>query len=136
MSGLKTQKNDGDVRAFIASVEHERRREDAFTLLDIMQDITGEEASMWGTSMIGFGAYTYTDSKGKENQWFKVGFSPRKQSMSVYIMDGFDRYDELMEKLGKHKTGKACLYINKLADVDTNILRELIAESYQHMSNA
>lgn len=134
MSDLKTQKNDGDVRAFLASVEHERRREDAFTLLDIMEEITGEKPSMWGTSIVGFGAYSYSNTTGKDYQWFAVGFSPRKQSTTVYIMNGFERYDELMSKLGKHKTGKSCLYINKLADVDMDVLRELIRESYQFMN--
>lgn len=134
MSDLKTQKNDGDVRAFLASVEHDRRREDAFTILEIMEEITGEKPSLWGTSIVGFGEYSYSNTTGKNYNWFAVGFSPRKQSMTVYIMDGFDGYDTLMGKLGKHKTGKSCLYINKLDDVDMSVLRELIRESYQFMN--
>jgi hypothetical protein len=134
MSDLKTRKNEGDVRAFIASVENDRRRADAFTLLDLMQDALGEAPALWGDSIIGFGSYHYQYDSGREGDMPLVGFSPRKQNLAVYIMAGFDQYDELLDKLGKHKTGKACLYINKLADVDQDVLIELVKRSAKHMA--
>lgn len=133
MSGIKTQRNDGDVRAFLSSVENKRRREDAFVILDVMTEVTGEVAEMWGASIIGFGRYQYINGSGKTADWMYVGFSPRKQSMTLYIMDGFDEYDSLLGQLGKHKTGKSCLYINKLADVDMDVLKKLVAQSVDHM---
>jgi hypothetical protein len=134
MSDLKTRKNEGDVRAFIASVENDRRRADAFTLLDLMQDALGEAPALWGDSIIGFGSYHYQYDSGREGDMPLVGFSPRKQNLAVYIMAGFDQYDALLDKLGKHKTGKACLYINKLADVDQDVLIELVKRSAKHMA--
>jgi len=133
MSSLKTKRNDTDPRTFIESVEHDKRREDALFLLDFMTRITGETPKMWGGSIIGFGSYHYRYDSGREGDWFLTGFSPRKQNLSVYIMAGFDRYEELMEKLGKHKTGKSCLYINKMEDVDLAVLQELIEESVKYM---
>jgi hypothetical protein len=134
MSDLKTRKNEGDVRAFIASVENDRRRADAFTLLDLMQDALGEAPALWGDSIIGFGSYHYQYDSGREGDMPLVGFSPRKQNLAVYIMAGFDQYDALLDKLGKHKTGKACLYINKLADVDQDVLIELVKRAADHMA--
>ena len=99
-----------------------------------MKTITGEEPKMWGSSIIGFGAYHYKYDSGREGDMPKVGFSPRKQSLTLYIMNGFDRYEELMEKLGKHKTGKSCLYVNKLADIDEGVLKELITLSFHYMN--
>lgn len=133
MSENKTQPTDESVMQFIQSVDHETRREDALTLLEMMTEVTGEEAQMWGTSIVGFGSYHYTYDSGREGDMCIVGFSPRKQRMSVYIMDGFDKYEELLGQLGKHKTGKACLYINKLADVDMDVLKQLVASSVEHM---
>jgi len=133
MSKNKTQPTDESVMQFIQAVDHETRREDALTLLEMMTEVTGEEAQMWGTSIVGFGSYHYTYDSGREGDMCIVGFSPRKQRMSVYIMDGFDKYDELLGQLGKHKTGKACLYINKLADVDMDVLKQLVASSVEHM---
>ena len=133
MSDLKTQLNDGDVVQFLESVENQRRKEDAFEILELMNDVIGEEPKMWGTSIIGYGSYHYKGKSGREGDWFLAGFSPRKQNMSLYIMAGFDEYDDLMSKLGKHKTGKSCLYINKLADVDIDVLKELVAASVKHM---
>lgn len=98
-----------------------------------MRDVTGEPGSMWGTSIVGFGEYSYINTTKVENKWPVTGFSPRVQSLTLYIMDGFEEYDELLSKLGKHKLGKACLYINKLADVDRETLRELIQKSVKHM---
>ena len=129
----KTQKHDGSVEAFLHSVEHKKRREDSFKVLDLMKDVTGEEPSMWGTSIIGFGHYTYKYASGKKGEWFHSGFSPRKQSLTLYIMAGFSDYDDLLSKLGKYKTGKSCLYINKLEDVDLDVLRQLVKASADHM---
>ena len=133
MSALKTQKNDASVEDFLNTVEHQGKREDSFALLEMMKDVIGEEPSMWGSSIIGFGSYHYKYASGRENDWFLAGFSPRKQNLTLYIMSGFDQYDGLLSKLGKHKTGKSCLYINKLADVDQDVLRELIRQSVEHM---
>lgn len=134
MSELKTQQHDGDVEEFIASVENPTRRDDASRLLVAMREVTSEQGAMWGESMIGFGSYDYTYASGRSGTWFAVGFSPRKQNTVVYIMPGFERYDDLTSKLGKHKVGKSCLYINKLADVDMDVLKQLIGETFQLMS--
>lgn len=133
MAENKTRPTDQDVLDFLESVEHKTRREDGLRLLEIMQEETGEDAVMWGSSIVGFGSYHYTYESGREGDMPLVGFSPRKQSMTLYIMPGFDDYDEMLDDLGKHKTGKSCLYVNKLADVDEGVLRRLIKESYEHM---
>jgi len=99
-----------------------------------MTDVTGEEPKMWGDSIVGFGEYTYNYESGRSGQWMATGFAPRAQALTLYIMPGFDRYSELLGKLGKHKTGKSCLYIKKLSDVDRGILRELVDRSFQHMT--
>lgn len=135
MAELKTQKNDGDVNAFLNGVEHDKRRTDSFKVLALMEEVTGEKPKMWGDSIIGFGSYHYKYASGREADWFLTGFSPRKQSLTLYIMSGFDEYDALMAKLGKFKTGKSCLYINKLEDVDEAVLRELVQKSAKHMAD-
>jgi hypothetical protein len=135
MSEIKTKPGDNDPRAFIDSVENARRREDAYTILAMMQDITGEEPVLWGDSIIGFGNWRYRYVSGREGDWFRVGFSPRKANLTLYVLPYFTspedpgEYATLLGRLGKHKTGKSCLYINKLADVDMGALRELIARS-------
>jgi len=134
MSDVKTKKNEASVEGFLKSVENEKRREDSSVVLDLMKEVTGEKPTMWGTSIVGFGSYHYKGASGREGDWMKVGFSPRKQSMTLYIMDGFGSYDSLLEKLGKYKTGKSCLYINKLEDVDQTVLRELVKQSFKSMS--
>ena len=130
MAENKTQKTGASVGEFLASVENKRRREDGFTVLKIMQEITGLEPEMWGPSIIGFGSYHYKYESGREGDIFLTGFSPRKQSMSLYIMDGFDGCEDLLSKLGKHRKGASCLYINKLADVNMDVLRELVQQSF------
>jgi hypothetical protein len=130
---MKTVKNEKSVTDFLNSVEHQKRREDGFEILKLMTEITGEEPAMWGDSIIGFGEYTYKYKSGREGTWMHVGFSPRKQNLTLYIMDGFDGHAKLLEKLGKHKTGKSCLYINKLEDVDQDMLRELVKQSVAYM---
>ncbi len=136
MAELKTQENDGDVAAFLNSVAHDKRRADSFAVLKLMQEVTGKEPKMWGDSIIGFGHYHYKYASGREGDWFLTGFSPRKQSLTLYIMAGFDEYNALMAKLGKFKTGKSCLYINKLEDVDEAVLRELVQKSAEHMAQS
>ena len=135
MSELKTQPNDGSVEGFLESVENQRRREDAFTVLDLMKRVTGEDPVLWGPAIVGFGSYHYKYESGREGDWFVAGFSPRKQSLTLYIMGGFSPHSELMDKLGKYKTGKGCLYINKLDDVDMGVLEELVRNSVEHVSN-
>lgn len=133
MSDMKTVPNDSDVVKFLSAIENAQRRQDSMEVLDMMREITGEEPVMWGPSIVGFGEYHYKYESGREGDMFISGFSPRKQSLTVYVMPGFDRYEELMSRIGKHKTGKSCLYINKLDDIDRSVLRELIDTSYQYM---
>ena len=136
MTENKTRPTDESVLDFLQNVENQTRREDALKLLEIMKAITGEEAVMWGASIVGFGSYHYKYESGREGDMPLVGFSPRKQSMTVYIMPGFEEYEDLLGTLGKHKVGKSCLYINKLADVDEETLCRLIRQSYMHMKEA
>lgn len=136
MAELKTKRNAGDVEAFLSSVPDERKREDSFTILDLMQQATGKEPEMWGDSIIGFGSYHYKYKSGREGDWFLTGFSPRKQNLTLYIMSGFDEYDQLLSKLGKHSTGKSCLYIKKVEDVDVDVLKELVQKSVDHMERS
>lgn len=130
---VKTTLNDGSVEDFLNGVEQEQRQKDAFVLLDLFKEITGEPAKMWGTSIVGFGSYHYVYDSGREGDWMMVGFSPRRANLTLYIMNGFERYEALLGQLGKYKTGKSCLYINKLEQVDLVVLKELIAASYQYM---
>lgn len=132
MAENKTQKTGASVDDFLASVESKTRREDGFRLLQLMQEVTGLEPEMWGPSIVGFGDYHYRYESGREGDFFLTGFSPRKQSLSLYIMSGFDAYDGLLSTLGKHRKGAACLYVNKLADVDMAVLRELVQQSFEH----
>ncbi len=134
MTELKTQKNDASVTAFLNSIEDEKKRQDSFTILELMKDVTGSDPVMWGTSIIGFGHYHYKYASGRENDWMLTGFSPRKQNITLYIMSGFDQYDDLLGKLGKHSTGKSCLYIKKLEHIDLDVLRELVKHSVEHMA--
>lgn len=129
----KTQANENSVSGFLEKVEPQKRKEDAFVLLKIMEEISGEKAKMWGNSIIGFGTYHYKYESGREGDFLRIGFSPRKTALSVYIMSGFSKYDQLLDKLGKHKTGKACLYIKKLEDVDIAVLKELMKASLEYM---
>ena len=133
MSELKTQPNDKSVDSFLNTIEDNSKKEDAFKLLNLMKSATHEEPRMWGDSIIGFGAYHYKYESGREGDWFITGFSPRKNNFSVYIMPGFSRYDDLMKDLGKHKTGKSCLYINRLSEINSDVLRNLISESFTYM---
>lgn len=133
MAELKTKPTRASVRKFLESVDNERRRMDGFEILEIMREITGEEPKMWGPSIVGFGTYRYTYASGREGDWMLTGFSPRKQALTLYIMAGFSRYDDLLAKLGKYKTGKSCLYINRLEDVHLPTLKRLIRESIKQI---
>lgn len=130
---LKTKLNDASVTNFLNSVEDEQKRKDSFEIMKMMKQVTKAEPMMWGTSIVGFGTYHYKGASGREGDWMLIGFSPRKQNLTLYIMPGFERYPELMKKLGKHTTGKSCLYIKRLSDVDTDVLKELMAESVKVM---
>lgn len=136
MAELKTKPNDGDVEAFLAAIEDEGRRDDCRAILTLMRDITGCEPKMWGKSIVGFGSYHYKYDSGREGDWFVTGFSPRKQALTLYIMAGFSRFDEILGRLGKFKHGKSCLYVKTLDDVDRDVLRELIAASVDHVSKS
>ncbi|HEX9641928.1 MAG TPA: DUF1801 domain-containing protein, partial [Candidatus Krumholzibacteria bacterium] len=125
MAELKTQRSTKSVSAFLKSVENPQRREDAIAVCDMMAKITKKKPEMWGTAIVGFGTYHYKYASGREGDWFLVGFSPRKQNLTLYIMAGFSRYDELMAELGKYKTGKSCLYLNRLSDADPKVLKQL-----------
>ena len=129
MAEAKTKKNDSDILEFLNLVEHKVRKQDALILYDLFCELSNEQGHMWGQSIIGFGSTSITYANGSANDWLKVGFSPRKQSLVLYLMTGFSQYPTLLEKLGKHKTSKACIYINKLADIDLEILKELIKQS-------
>lgn len=131
MAELKTKKNNEDVTAFINSIPEERKRNDSFAVLEMMKLATGLEPKMWGTSIIGFDEYHYKYDSGHEGDMCLIGFSPRKQNLTLYITYDFDKFASLFNKLGKHKTSKACLYINKLDDVDTKVLEELIKVCYK-----
>jgi hypothetical protein len=130
---LKTTPNDADVDEFLNSVENEKRRRDAFAVKDLMAEVIGEKPEMWGNAIVGYGSYLYKPKSGSAYEWFKVGFSPRKQSLTLYIMDGFDGKEELLEKLGNHTTGNACLYIKDLDNVDLDVLSEVISRSVVHV---
>ncbi|MBK8026801.1 MAG: DUF1801 domain-containing protein [Chloroflexi bacterium] len=119
MAENKTKPTDRKVEEFLASVEDETKRQDCFTLIQVMQEVTGEPPVMWGDTMVGFGSYHYKYASGREGDAMLVGFSPRKQNLTVYILAGFEEYEPLLKKLGKHKLGKACLYLNKLKDSTT-----------------
>jgi hypothetical protein len=130
---LKTQRNRSSVTAFLDAVTDDARRKDCRTVAALMQDVTGEKPAMWGTSMVGFGSYHYKYASGQEGDWPLVGFSPRKDSLTLYIMPGFHEYTELLGRLGKHKKGVSCLYIKSLDDVDLPTLKTLVRQSVRHM---
>ena len=129
---LKTKKNRASVKDFLDSVEDDAKRKDCRAIAKMMRAATGKNARMWGDSIVGYDEYHYKYESGREGDFMRIGFSPRKQSITLYIMDGFGKYDELMAKLGKHKTGKSCLYIKRMSDIDTKVLEKLIAGSLKH----
>ena len=132
-SEVKTKVNEASVTDFLNSVEDDQKRKDSFEILKLMKQASKAEAKMWGGSIVGFGSYHYKGASGREGDWMMIGFSPRKQNLTLYIMPGFEGYPDLMKKLGKYSTGKSCLYIKRLGDVDVKVLKELIAESFKAM---
>jgi len=133
MYELKTKETDSSVIEFIENIENPKKREDAFQLLDIFTETTGFQAKMWGPSIIGFGAYHYKYSSGHEGEAPLVGFSPRKAKISLYFAPDEPKREELLKSFGKHTTGKSCVYINKVDDIDKEVLKELIIESVKYM---
>ncbi len=134
MAELKTKKTDASVIDFIESVKDKQKKADSYVILEMMRNITKENPKMWGSSIIGFGYYHYKYASGRESDWFKVGFSPRKQNISLYLTGcGAHKFPELLKKLGKHKTGVGCLYIYKLSEVDKKILNELIKNAVKNL---
>lgn len=132
---LKTKENNASVEGFIEAIPDEAKRKDASAILDMMKKVTGENPKMWGSSIIGFGNYIYESPKtGRSGEWFMSGFSPRKQNLTIYMIHGIAAYGDLLKKLGKYKmSGGSCLYINKLADIDTKVLKELVSQSFKEM---
>lgn len=129
MAELKTQPTDGDVEAFVDSIADEAMRADCRALLDLMREATGERPVLWGTSIVGFGDVHYRYASGREGDWFAVGFAPRKRSLTVYVMDGVDAHADQLSRLGRHTVGKGCIYLRRLSDVDTGVLREIVASA-------
>ena len=130
---VKTKVNDASVTEFLNSVAEEKKRADCFEILKMMKQVTKEEPRMWGASIVGFGSYHYKGKSGREGDWMLIGFSPRKQNLTLYLMHGFDVHKDLLNKLGKHKTSMGCLYVKKLDDVDKKVLKELVTESVKRM---
>lgn len=131
MADLKTVPTKVSVDKFLKGLTDENKRADCYQILEMMKKATKAEARMWGTSIVGFGKYHYVYESGQEGDWFIAGFSPRKQNLTLYMMGGFNQFDDLMKQLGKYSTGKGCLYINKLEDVDIKVLKKLINKSAQ-----
>jgi Domain of unknown function (DU1801) len=133
MAELKTKLNDASVDDFLNSIKDEQVREDCWTIVEIMQEATKADPQMWGTSIVGFGAYRYKYASGREGDWMLTAFSPRKQNITLYLYGDFEGRDELMAQLGKHSCGKACIYIKRLSDVHLPTLKKLIKGSVKHM---
>lgn len=134
MAENKTRETDASVDAFLDGVANEQRREDCRAVVELMAEVSGEPAKMWGKSIIGFGTYHYRYESGREGDLMRVGVSPRARELTLYIMPGFSNYGDLMSRLGAHRTGKSCLYIKRLSDVDLDVLRTLIAASLEALS--
>ncbi len=129
MAELKTKRTNASVDQFLKKITDEEKRKDCYQILELMKWVTGEEPKMWGPSIIGFGTYHYKYASGREGDWFLTGFSPRKQNLSIYVMGILKEATPLLKKLGKHKIGGGCLYINKLEDVDLSVLKELVTKA-------
>lgn len=134
MAENKTQPTGESVEGFLNGIENEKRRQDSFKVLELMQEITGLQPRMWGGSIVGLGETHLQYESGRQLEWFQVGFSPRKANLTLYLNTGFERYGELLAKLGKYTTGKSCLYIKKIEDIDLEVLKELVRLSVQDFS--
>ena len=133
MAELKTRPTRASVTEFLSGIDDRQQRADAKKVAAMMRRATGKRAKMWGASIVGYGSYHYKYASGRDGDFMITGFSPKKQALTVYIMPGFSSFKKLMEKLGKYKTGKSCLYIKRLSDIDENVLEKLITESVRHM---
>ena len=133
MAELKTRPNQASVAGFLAAIDDPQKRADARKVAAMMRRATGKRARMWGSSIVGYGSYHYKYASGREGEFMLTGYSPRKNALTVYIMPGFSGFKSLMPRLGKYKTGKSCLYIKRLSDVDESVLEKLIDESVKHM---
>lgn len=133
MAKNKTQKTDASVDDYLETIEPESKRDDCYRIIELMREATGSEPAMWGTSIIAFGECTMTYESGRVVDWFHAGFAPRSSNLTLYILNGFSEYDELLAKLGKHKTGKSCLYIKKLDDIHWATLKEMVEKSVAYM---
>ncbi len=133
MAELKTKPNDASVVDFLDTIEDETKRDDSYEIMNMMQEVTGDQPKMWGGAIIGYGTYHYKYASGREGDWMKIGFSPRKQNISIYLMAGVEQHPELLEKVGKFKNGKSCFYIKKLDDVDRDVLRQLMVASLKRI---
>jgi Domain of unknown function (DU1801) len=132
---LKTKESKLSVEKFIKAIANEQMRDDCRAIIKLMQKVTNEEPKMWGSSIVGFGSYHYKYDSGHKGDMCITGFSPRKQNLTLYILSGFERREDLMKKLGKYETGKSCLYVKKLADIDLKVLEKLISESVAYMTS-
>ena len=135
MAEIKTKKTDENFAKFLNTIQDDTKRKDCFAIAEMMKNVSKYEPKMWGTAIVGFGSYHYKYESGHEGDMCMIGFSPRKQNITLYVSGGINNHPELLEKLGKHKTGKGCLYINKLSDVDIELLKEIIKAAYSHMKN-
>ena len=133
MAELKTKQTAQSVEKFLKTIKDEGTREDCFVIAKLMEEVTGCKPVMWGTSIVGFDTYHYKGASGREGDWLITGFSPRKQNLTLYLMGGFDQHQSLMEKLGKHKVAKSCLYIKRLDDIHLPTLKKLVRESVKYM---
>lgn len=136
MAEPKTTMNRASVADFLAGIADPQRRADATELCELIREVTGVEPAMWGTSIVGFGSYHYVYASGREGDWPAVGLSPRKQNLTMYLSEGFDGYADRLAALGRHTTGKSCLYLRRLSDVDLSVLRELVRESFTRLNGS
>ncbi len=134
MAEIKTKKNDASVEAFLQTIKEEEKIKDCAVVLKMMKQITKQEPKMWGSSIVGFGSFHYKSERSKqEGDWFMIGFSPRKQNLTIYIISGFGLYMEQLKNLGKHTTSVSCLYVKRLSDINIKVLEELVSLSFKHM---
>jgi hypothetical protein len=129
MAELKTKPTDQDVAHFLEGIEDEQQRNDCLTIVELMRDVTGAEPKMWGTSIVGFGDRQYSYASGRSGDWFVTGFSPRKQNLTLYLAGGIQQHQAILDRLGKYSTGKGCLYIKRLSNIDPAVLRELVEQT-------
>jgi hypothetical protein len=133
MAELKTKRTKQSVKAFVDGIDDVQTRKDCRAVMKLMKEVTGAKPEMWGDSMVGYGSYKYKYASGRGGEWFKTGFSPRKQNLTLYIMPGYQDYPDLMKKLGKHKKGKSCLYLKRLDDVDPKVLKQLLTRAVKDL---